>query len=303
LTKNPDLGSLFMQGLTVQSENYLLLFVRLLRVRQWIKNLFLFAGIIFARQFDQPLQLLKVLVGFAAFCMISSALYILNDWVDIEKDRNHPKKKARPLASGAIKISVAAGLMVALFGAGLGVAFVLGKYFGLVALLYVALTIGYSFYLKHLPIIDVMTIAAGFLLRTVAGAVAIDVRISPWLIVCVGLLSLFLAFTKRRQELLTTDGTATRKVLGEYSLGFLDQVLTIVTAATLTSYFLYTFTVRTQWMMLTIPFVLFGIFRYLLLSQTQGEGEEPEQVIYSDLPFLINLVIWTVLSGAIIYLN
>jgi 4-hydroxybenzoate polyprenyltransferase len=292
-----------MQGLTVQSENYLLLFVRLLRVRQWIKNLFLFAGIIFARQFDQPLQLLKVLVGFAAFCMISSALYILNDWVDIEKDRNHPKKKARPLASGAIKISVAAGLMVALFGAGLGVAFVLGKYFGLVALLYVALTIGYSFYLKHLPIIDVMTIAAGFLLRTVAGAVAIDVRISPWLIVCVGLLSLFLAFTKRRQELLTTDGTATRKVLGEYSLGFLDQVLTIVTAATLTSYFLYTFTVRTQWMMLTIPFVLFGIFRYLLLSQTQGEGEEPEQVIYSDLPFLINLVIWTVLSGAIIYLN
>jgi 4-hydroxybenzoate polyprenyltransferase len=303
LTKNPDLGSLFMQGLTVQSENYRLLFVRLLRVRQWIKNLFLFAGIIFARQFDQPLQLLKVLVGFAAFCMISSALYILNDWVDIEKDRNHPKKKARPLASGAIKISVAAGLMVALFGAGLGVAFVLGKYFGLVALLYVALTIGYSFYLKHLPIIDVMTIAAGFLLRTVAGAVAIDVRISPWLIVCVGLLSLFLAFTKRRQELLTTDGTATRKVLGEYSLGFLDQVLTIVTAATLTSYFLYTFTVRTQWMMLTIPFVLFGIFRYLLLSQTQGEGEEPEQVIYSDLPFLINLVIWTVLSGAIIYLN
>jgi 4-hydroxybenzoate polyprenyltransferase len=292
-----------MREAAVESQKQMFLFIKLLRIRQWIKNLFLFAGIIFARQFDQPAQLLKVMIGFAAFCMISSALYILNDWVDIEKDRNHPKKKYRPLACGAIKIPVAAGIMVALFGVGLGVAFVLGGYFGLVALLYVGLTIGYSFYLKHLPIIDVMTIAAGFLLRTVAGAVAIDVRISPWLIVCVGLLSLFLAFTKRRQELLTTEGTATRKVLGQYSLGFLDQVLTIVTAATLTSYFLYTFTVRTQWMMLTIPFVLFGIFRYLLLSQTQGEGEEPEQVIYSDVPFLINLVIWTVLSGGIIYLN
>jgi 4-hydroxybenzoate polyprenyltransferase len=292
-----------MQGLAAVSWDQMSLLARLLRVKQWIKNLFLFAGIIFARQFDQPGQLLKVMIGFTAFCMLSSALYILNDWVDIEKDRNHPKKKYRPLASGAIKIPVAAGIMGALFGAGLGIAFVLGGYFGILALTYAGLIIGYSFYLKHLPIIDVMTIAAGFLLRTVAGVVAIDVRISPWLIVCVGLLSLFLAFTKRRQELLTTDGTATRKVLGEYSLGFLDQALTVVTAATLTSYFLYTFTVRTQWMMLTIPFVLFGIFRYLLLSQTQGEGEEPEQVIYSDVPFLVNLVIWTVLSGVIIYLN
>ncbi|MGD9156156.1 MAG: decaprenyl-phosphate phosphoribosyltransferase, partial [Bacillota bacterium] len=271
------------------------------RVHQWIKNLFLFAGIIFARQFDQPAQLVKVMVGFVAFCMISSALYILNDWVDIEKDRKHPKKKYRPLASGAITIPLALGLMLALLGLGVGVAFDLGWYFVLLALTYAGLTIGYTFYLKHIPIIDVMTIAAGFLLRTVAGTVAINVRISPWLIVCVGLLSLFLAFTKRRQELLTTDGTATRQVLGQYSLGFLDQALNIVTAATLTSYFLYTFTARTQWMMITIPFVLFGIFRYLLLSQTQGEGEEPEQIIYSDIPFLVNLVIWTVVSGLIIY--
>jgi 4-hydroxybenzoate polyprenyltransferase len=275
--------------------------MRLLRVHQWIKNLFLFAGIIFARQFDQPAQLVKVMVGFVAFCMISSALYILNDWVDIEKDRKHPKKKYRPLASGAITIPLALGLMLALLGLGVGVAFDLGWYFVLLALTYAGLTIGYTFYLKHIPIIDVMTIAAGFLLRTVAGTVAINVRISPWLIVCVGLLSLFLAFTKRRQELLTTDGTATRQVLGQYSLGFLDQALNIVTAATLTSYFLYTFTARTQWMMITIPFVLFGIFRYLLLSQTQGEGEEPEQIIYSDIPFLVNLVIWTVVSGLIIY--
>jgi 4-hydroxybenzoate polyprenyltransferase len=286
-----------------KSNDRLFQFVRLLRMKQWVKNFFLFAGIIFSQQLGQPKQLIKVMIGFAAFCMISSALYILNDWVDVENDRNHPKKKYRPLASRAIKIPVAIGLMAVLMAGGLGISFFLGIPFGILAFVYAGLTVTYSFYLKRIPIIDVMTIAAGFLFRTIAGAVVIHVRISPWLLVCAGLLSLFLAFTKRRQELLGTEGAATREVLGQYSVGFLDQVIMIVTAATLTSYFLYTFSAHSQWMMITIPFVLFGIFRYLLLSQTYGKGEEPEQIIWSDKPFMINLLIWAASSAVFIYLK
>jgi 4-hydroxybenzoate polyprenyltransferase len=285
------------------SYNQWLQFIKLLRTKQWIKNAFLFAGIIFAQQLGEPGKLLRVLISFAAFCMISSALYILNDWVDVENDRNHPKKKYRPLASKAIKIPVAASFMVVLMAAGLGISFFLGLQFGIWALLYALSTISYSFYLKHVPIIDVMTIAAGFLIRTVDGAVVIHVRISPWLLLCAGLLSLFLALTKRRQELLITEGAATREVLGQYSIGFLDQAIMIVTAATLTSYFLYTFSAHKQWMMITIPFVLFGIFRYLLLSQTQGKGEEPEQILWSDKPFISNLLIWAICSAILIYLK
>ncbi len=276
---------------------------RTLRIRQWSKNLLLFAGAIFARRIFHPRQMLLAALAFAAFCLVSSALYVFNDLIDLESDRRHPRKRGRPIASGAVSIPVAVVLSTLLGLGGLGLALALGRSFmGLIAL-YAALTVAYTLFLKRLVLIDVMVLAVGFVLRAMAGATAVQVEISPWLLVCTMTLALFLALIKRRQEI-GANGIGSRQVLAAYSLQFLDQAIAIITAATLMSYFLYTFTsVHSNRMMLTIPFVIYGVFRYLLLAQNQGAGEEPEEVLLGDWPFLINILFWIAASIAVIYLG
>lgn len=275
--------------------------IRTLRVKQWTKNLLLFAGVVFARQLLIISQMERVVTAFMVFCLLSSALYIFNDIMDLESDRNHPRKKFRPIASGAVSIPAAICLLSLLGALSLITAYILGVLFFEATLVYAAQTILYSLYLKRLVIIDVMAIATGFVLRAVAGALVIDVPISPWLLVCTLLLALFLALIKRRQEVLSNGTGGSRHVLSSYPIAFLDQAISIITAATLTGYFLYTFTAHTERLMLTIPFVIYGIFRYLLLTYRQGAGEEPEHVLVSDIPFLINLFLWLVCSGVIMY--
>jgi 4-hydroxybenzoate polyprenyltransferase len=279
------------------------LWLKLFRVKQWTKNGLLFMGIIFTRQLHVVPLLLKVLAGFGVFCLLSSTLYIFNDIMDIEKDRNHPRKQFRPLASGALPVPAAAAVAALLGTMALIAAYLLGWEFFLAAIAYAGMTLAYSLYLKRIALIDVMTIAAGFVLRAVAGALVISVPISPWLLVCTLLLALFLALTKRRQELQQNGNSGTRRVLETYTVAFLDQAITIVTAATLTGYFLYTFTAHTQWLMLTIPFVLYGIFRYLLLAHGQGMGEEPEEVLLRDGPFIANIILWLIACSIIMYLG
>lgn len=279
----------------------LVLLIKTLRVKQWTKNLLLFAGAVFARQILIYPKLIRVSMAFFVFCLLSSALYIINDLKDLPSDRNHPRKRFRPLASGAIPIPVAIVLSGMLGVISLSIAYFLGLPFFITAIGYALSTVAYTFYLKRLVIIDVMTIAAGFVLRAVAGAAVIHVAISSWLLICTLLLALFLALTKRQQELQNNGTESGRVVLNLYSTVYLDRVITIVTAATLTGYFLYTFTAHTEKLMLTIPFVIYGIFRYLFLTHREGSGEEPEQVLVSDLPFMINLVSWIICSGIIIY--
>jgi 4-hydroxybenzoate polyprenyltransferase len=277
------------------------LLIKTLRVKQWTKNLLLFAGAVFARQILIYPKLIRVSIAFFVFCLLSSALYIINDLNDLPSDRNHPRKRFRPIASGAIPIPVAITISVMLGVISFSIAYFLGLPFFITAIGYAFLTVAYTFYLKRLVIIDVMTIAAGFVLRAVAGAAVINVAISPWLLVCTLLLALFLALTKRQQELQNNGTESGRMVLNLYSAIFLNQVITIVTAATLTGYFLYTFTAHTEKLMITILFVIYGIFRYLFLTHREGSGEEPEQVLWSDLPFMINLLSWIICSGIIIY--
>ncbi|MGE5559213.1 MAG: decaprenyl-phosphate phosphoribosyltransferase [Bacillota bacterium] len=277
-----------------------------LRCKQWTKNFFIFAGIVFARRFFVIPDLIRVALGFAVFCLVSSGLYIINDLMDLEHDRAHPRKSLRPLARGAISIPAALAVMVLAFSAGAYIALQLGPEFLWVVSGYAVLIILYSMYLKKLAIIDVMTIAAGFVLRTLAGTVLIRVPHSSWLLVCTLLLALFLALIKRRQELFAANanGNGGRKVLESYSAVFLDQAITIITASTLTGYFLYTFgSKHGERLMLTIPFVLYGVFRYLLLTHREGLGEEPEEVLLTDTPFIVNIFLWIVTSMVLIYIS
>ena len=273
-----------------------------MRPKQWSKNLLLFAGVIFARQVLLLPQLGRVSLAFLCFCLLSSALYIFNDLIDLEGDRKHPRKRSRAIASGAVSIHAAVAVASLSAVAGLILAFFLGRTFFLTAAAYTVLTASYTLYLKRLVIIDVMAIAAGFVLRAIAGAIVIDVVISSWLLVCTMLLALFLGLTKRRQELQTNGGCESRQVLDSYPVAFLDQAITIITAATVMSYSLYTFTsTHSNRLMWTIPFVIYGIFRYLLLTHLKGTGEEPEEVLLGDAPFLINVALWLLISGLIIY--
>jgi 4-hydroxybenzoate polyprenyltransferase len=304
LRKSASLSGEAFNTVTSASRSYgqtLVLLIKTLRVKQWTKNLLLFAGAVFARQILIYPKLIRVSIAFFVFCVLSSALYIINDLNDLPSDRNHPRKRFRPIASEAISIPAAIVLSVMLGVISFVIAYFLGFPFFITAIGYALLTVAYTFYLKRLVIIDVMTIAAGFVLRAVAGAAVINVAISPWLLVCTLLLALFLALTKRQQELQNNGTESGRTVLNLYSASFLNQVITIVTAATLTGYFLYTFTAHTEKLMITILFVIYGIFRYLFLTHREGSGEEPEQVLWSDLPFMINLLSWIICSGIIIY--
>ncbi len=282
---------------------YLLL--KTMRPKQWTKNLIIFAGIIFAQKIFAGGYLLKTLYAFAAFCILSGSVYIVNDLVDMEKDRAHPQKKNRPLASGQLGAVPATVFVILTAASSLGLAFWLGRSFGSVALAYFLLTLAYSFVLKNIVIIDVITIAIGFILRAVAGAVVISVNISPWLLVCTFLLALFLALGKRRHELLLLEDGALnhRKILDEYGPEMVEQMISVVTSSTVMAYSLYTFTSgHSVYLMFTIPFVIYGIFRYQYLVHRKDIGGSPESALLKDLPMVINIVLWVISCAVILYL-
>ena len=280
-----------------------------LRPQQWVKNFVLFAGLIFSQNLSNSDMVVKTIFGFALFCLLSSSVYILNDILDIESDRKHPLKSNRPIARGDIKISTAVILFAILAIVSLVLSYRLSPSFALTALVYFVLNLLYSLYLKHVVIIDVMCIALGFVLRAVAGAVVIGVAISAWLIVCTTLLALFLGFGKRRHELMVLDNQATdhRKSLSEYSQYFLDQMISVVTASTVIAYAFYTLSpdveskLGTKHMDLTIPFVLYGVFRYLYLIHQKEGGGSPTKMLLSDKPILANIILWLISVVLIVY--
>lgn len=284
--------------------------LKTMRPRQWIKNAFVLAPLIFDRQLGNPSALLRTIAGLALFSLISGVVYIINDIADIESDRQHPQKKNRPIASGKLSIRTARIAAILLLAIIIPAAFLLSWKFALAALGYFLLIYSYSRWLKHVPLIDVLVIAAGFVIRVVAGVVLIVVeRFSPWLFVCTTLLALFIGFGKRRAELalLAKDASNHRKVLDGYTIPLLDQLITIVSSTTLMAYSLYTFSAvnlpENHLMMLTIPFVLYGIFRYIYLVQVNDAGGAPEDVILSDRALQMDILLWGLSVVAIIYLS
>jgi 4-hydroxybenzoate polyprenyltransferase len=293
--------------------------LQLVRPGQWIKNLVLFAAVLFSPAkvvLASPDVVTAVLTGFAAFCLLSGGVYAFNDIMDLPGDRNHPKKKDRPLPSGQVSVGLAA-VTAAVFGiAGLLLAFSVGTAFGWIASAYVATNLVYSLGLKRVVILDVLLLSAGFVYRA-AGGVAIvlqflsDVYLSYWLILCAFLLSLFLALAKRRHEIavLGEAAAAHRASLAEYSLKMIDQTLAALTAATLVSYSLYTISddtlkhYGTRDLFWTIPFVVYGLFRYLYLIYNRTEGGDPTRLLLRDRPTLLNAALWAVTAAAIVYLR
>lgn len=278
-----------------------------MRPKQWSKNVIIFFGLVFSRHVFDLDMLFTSLVAFILFCMLSSAVYLINDVADLEKDRMHPLKRKRPVAAGMISTRIAIFAAALLLLVSLPGAFLLGWVFGLVATAYVLLMFGYCFGLKHIVLVDVFVIAGGFVIRAVAGAVAIAVPISPWLYVCTVLGALFIGLGKRRHELLllNDDATKHRRILEDYTAPMLDQMITIVTATTVMAYSLYTFTAdnlpSNHAMMATIPFVLYGVFRYLYLIQLKNGGGHPEEMILTDRPLALDVLLWIVTAVAILY--
>ena len=284
---------------------------RSMRPRQWTKNLILFAALIFSQNIFSPLLLFRAVAAFAIFCFLSGCVYIINDLLDLKQDQIHPIKSKRPLASGKLKPATAVIAAIALFCLSFGSAAAFTNLtFMLVALIYFVLQLAYSTLLKHVVILDVFCIAAGFVLRAIGGAEVIDVPFSTWLLFCTMLLSLFLALSKRRHELLLLEDDAVhhRKILFEYSPYLLDQMISVVTASTVITYTLYTVSedtvskFGTDRLKYTIPFVLYGIFRYLYLIHQKNEGGSPEHVLLNDLPLIICVLLYGLTVGLILYL-
>jgi len=280
-----------------------------MRPKQWAKNIFIFGALVFDKKLFEPVFFLKTSAAFAMFCLLSSTVYIINDLGDIEKDRQHPIKRYRPLASGHLKPSVAIGAAVGFLVVLLPLAFILDVWFGVIALAYLVNNLLYTYWLKNVVIVDVLSIAAGFVMRVGAGAAVIPTqRFSPWIYVCMTLLALFLGFGKRRHELalLASDANNHRRVLDDYSLRFLDEMMGVVTASTVMAYAIYTFSAEglppNHSMMLTVPFVLYAVFRYLYLIHVRGEGGAPEEILLGDLPFLVDVTLWGILVVVLIYL-
>lgn len=266
-----------------------------MRPKQWTKNLLVFAAPVFAEKFLDPGAILATVVAFFCFSFAASSVYILNDIMDVEKDRLHPEKCKRPIASGALSIPAAIMIGILLFILSLGTAYWLEPWFFGILVTYLIVNGFYSVSLKHVVIIDVMIIALGFVLRGASGAVVVDVKMTSWFILCTMLLALFLALSKRRHELelFAGDQTRQRKVLEHYSKELLDQMISIVTSATIMSYSLYTATAgSTAAMMWTIPFVLYGIFRYLYLVHMRDGGGSPERVLLDDKHILLTVILF-----------
>ena len=282
--------------------------LRTLRPRQWIKNIFVFAALVFDQKLTNWDLLAKTIAAFILFCMISSTVYIINDLADLEKDKQHPKKKRRALPSGQLKPWFAVLAAVGILAVCLPLSFLLHPHFGLIIVTYFVLNLAYSFYLKHIVIIDVMVVAAGFVLRVAAGVIVAEAaRFSPWLYLSMILLALFMAIGKRRNELILLAGGANthRKILDEYNLKLLDDMTHLVTTGAVISYSLYTFSAvnlpANHAMMLTIPFVLYGIFRYQYLVDVKEEGGAPEMLLYTDVPLLLASILWGISVVLIMY--
>jgi 4-hydroxybenzoate polyprenyltransferase len=274
-----------------------------LRPRQWAKNLLLFAGILFAARLGDPVRWVEAIAAFAAYCAASSGAYLVNDVQDAEDDRRHPVKRRRPVAAHELGRGQALWLAGLLALAAVALTAALGLPSLALLLAFGALQGSYTLRLKHVVLVDVAVIAGLFVIRAAAGAVAVDVRISPWLLVCTGLLALFLALGKRRAELVLVERSAHRgrPVLDGYSLPLVDQLLTAVAAATIAAYAVYTVSARDTWALAaTIPFVVFGLFRYLLLLHRRSAGEEPENVLLGDVPILVTVAAWAVTCASIL---
>ena len=293
------------------------------RTRQWAKNALLLAGFVFAGRLRQPTEVLvpeaaRVLLAAACFCALSGAAYLLNDWADLDRDRRHPVKKHRPLASGRVSLRLAFFLFCLLCGLGVGCAWGVrassedAGLFPYAAAFYFAQTLAYSFHLKNIVLVDVLALAAGFVLRVIAGCLAVPVKISPWIILCTFTLALFIALCKRRAELLEVGAASqTRQVLQGYTVPMLDTFISIAAGLTITAYGLYTFSARTvalgrfadtPLLMLSIPFVVYGIFRYLLLAHSSPVGGEPEQML-RDKPLMLNVALWGALVATLTLLE
>ncbi len=280
-----------------------------LRPEQWTKNLIVFAALIFARRLLDPAAVALALAAFLTFCGLSGAVYLFNDVSDRESDRRHPLKSRRPIASGVLSAESALGWAAALTGAGLGLAFWLQPGFGWTAFAYVVLQAAYSRWLKHIVILDVMAIAAGFVLRAVGGGLVISVPVSDWLLVCTILLALFLAFSKRRHELtlLAAGAAGHRRILEEYDPYLLDQMIAVVAASTLVAYIIYCLSSETaerfgtRWLVLTVPFPIYGIFRYLYIVHRKDGGGNPSAMLLKDRPLLACVALWGLTVVAIIY--
>ncbi len=293
----------------VEDDSLMKSLLMLLRVKQFNKNLFVFAPLIFSKRLFDWHSFSDVFVGFLLFCLASSSVYIFNDIKDIESDRQHPKKRFRPLPSGKVSVMVAIIVSATLGVVCLVFSFFLGAQFGFIVLSYMIISVFYSIILKHLVILDVMVIAAGFVLRVLGGAAIVNIYPSNWLIICTILLSLFLGFSKRRYELvLLGDAPGLhRKVLEHYSPYFLDQMISVVTAATVMSYMLYTVSEQTvvffgtRHLIWTVPFVLYGIFRYLYLVHQKEEGSDPAEIMLKDKALLIDIFLWALSCILIIY--
>ena len=277
-----------------------------MRPRQWSKNLLVFAGIVFAAKLGDASRWVEALAAFAAYCAISSAAYLVNDVRDREDDRLHPVKRARPIARGELSVRAALGLATALAAVALALAAALGPVSVAFLLAFAALQAGYTLALKHIVLLDVLAIGALFVIRAAAGAAAVDVRISPWLLLCTALLALFLALAKRRGELVLVGARQApgRPVLEGYSLELVDQLVAIVASSTVLAYSVYTLTARdSKALLATVPFVIFGVFRYLLLVHRDDVGEEPEQVLLTDVPIILAVAGWIVSAAAILVLT
>ncbi len=283
--------------------------LRSLRPHQWTKNWFVFAPLVFGRALGEPISLGRSAAAFALFCALSSAVYLLNDLVDRDRDRLHPQKRNRPIASGTLDPRVAFVAMLGLAAAALAGAFALNPTLLALAGTYAIVNIAYSFGLKRIVIVDVMIVSSGYVLRVLAGGAAIAVPVSAWLLLCTIFLALFLALSKRRHELVTAvaDASLQREVLGHYSPAFVDQMINVVSASTLLSYALYTTSPETlerfgsRFLLYTIPFVLFGIFRYLYLTYQVHNEHSPTEAMLTDAPFVVNLALWGIAAVAVVY--
>lgn len=283
--------------------------IKSMRLKQWAKNLFLFAGIIFDRQLANMPALLATFQGFFAFSLLSSGIYMINDIIDVEADRAHPTKKNRPIAAGDISIGKARLIALALVATGLLLGYQLSLSFALISLIALTLNLAYSIWLKHIPIIDVIVLASFYVIRVAAGVTLIQVeRFSPWLYVFTSFAALFLGVGKRRAEInhLDSNRKTSRKVLQGYTKAFLDQLLLVVLTLAILTYSLYTFSAPNlpgnHAMMLTIPFVIYGFFRYLYLIQVEKSGEAPEDILFQDRPIQWTMFLWGLSIFIIFYL-
>jgi 4-hydroxybenzoate polyprenyltransferase len=282
--------------------------IKSMRPRQWLKNLLLFAGLYFAGKLLDPPSVLRAVAGFGIFCMLSGAVYLLNDVMDAPRDRLHPKKRLRPIASGALKITIALQVSLLCTMLGMAGAFWLSPYFGMCALSYMIMMTAYSLALKEVYLIDTLIIALGFIIRAVSGVIVLrtpttSVLLTPWFVICVMFLSLLIAFCKRYSESvnMSTQASSTRAVLACYTTSMLDKAIAACAAGAIMSYALYATYTSQPWVMLTtLPFVIFGIFRYMHLVYNKGEGEAPESVVSTDGPLIVCVLMWG-LSLIIVY--